>query len=236
VASLLPERCGKPELPRIRALQTWAEAQGFRGEYLASEYNFGANYPEAAKPHWWGDADCSELQKAKYVAQVSTIHTALGIGSFFCEVWGNDTYPHDLSLMRRAFHANPYAALQPQAAYYAMRNLATALDGCRPASFECSTTGAPDGLLLYPMERHGERVVALWLPDLAVDDCPGIPISLHVPGTATRAIGYDCLTGMEQELASCPDREGTIVRGVLVRDYPLLLRFQHSQASDGGPV
>jgi hypothetical protein len=208
----------------IRVFCAWAEEQGFRGEYLASEYNYGANYPEAAKPHWWGNADCTELQKAKYVAQISTLHTALGIGSFFCEVWGNPTYPHDLSLMRRAFNADPFTPLQPQAAYYAMRNLATALDGCRPADFAHEVTGG-ESIQVCPMGCPGEQVLALWLPGIPVDDKAGQPVDIRVCGAYTRVVGYDCLSGCEQELASETDGDDTSVRGVLVRDYPLLVRF-----------
>ena len=158
------------------------------------------------------------------MAQISTLHTALGIGSFFCEVWGNPTYPHDLSLMRRAFNADPFAPLQPQAAYYAMRNLATALDGCRPADFAHEVTGT-ESIQVCPMACPGEQVLALWLLGIPVDDKAGQPVDIRMPGRHTRVVGYDCLSGCEQELASEIDGDDTVVRGVLVRDYPLLVRF-----------
>ena len=217
----------------IRAFQTWAEAQGFRGGYLASEYNWGANYPEPAKPHWWGDCVCSELQKAKYVARLSTLHTALGIGSFFCEVWANDTYPLDLSLMRRAFHSDPYAALQPQAAYYVMRNLGTALESYRPAQFEHAVTGGPTDLEVCPMARDADRALALWLAGTASDDSAVVPVDIQVAGRCSRVVGYDCLTGTEQELQSNTEGDTTRVSGVFVKDYPLLVRFV-GQEENGG--
>ena len=34
----------------VRALRRWCEGQGFRGDYMATEYNWGANYPVPAKP------------------------------------------------------------------------------------------------------------------------------------------------------------------------------------------
>ncbi len=209
----------------IRAFREWAESLGFKGECMASEYNWGAGYPQPAKPHWWGTCTCSELEKAKLVARISTLHTALGIGSFFCEVWGNPTYPLDLSLMRRAFNADPITPLQPQAAYYAMRNLATALDGCRPAAFEYTVTGGPADLEVHPLARPGERMVALWQTGKVADDCAGTAVDLRVAGRQQRAVGYDCLSGCEQELTTETDGDGTRVRGLLVRDYPLLVRF-----------
>jgi len=210
----------------IRAFREWAASQGFRGECLASEYTWGANYPLPAKPHWWGTCECSELQKAKLVARLSVLHTALGIGSFFCEVWGNPTYPLDLSLMRRAFNADPVTPLQPQAAYYAMRNLATALDGCQPAVLEARAAGGPADLEVRPMARAGETVVALWRPGRVADDCPGVPVDLRLPGRYGAVVGYDCLSGCEQDLQYSSDGDSTWVRGVLVRDYPLLVRVR----------
>ena len=207
----------------VRAFQEWAASLGFRGECSASEYNWGANYPQPAKPHWWGASECSELEKAKLVAQVSVLHTALGVGSFFCEVWGNPTYPLDLSLMRRGFNADPVTPLQPQAAYYAMRNLATALDGCRPAEFACEVTGA-EGIQVYPMASPGQRWLALWRSGRPVDSMPGVPVDLHLPLCA-EVVGYDCLSGCEQELVAETAGDRTVVRGLLVRDYPLLVRF-----------
>lgn len=221
-----------PETPQyrdyeanVRAFQTWAESLGFRGECLASEYNWGANYPQAAKPHWWGTCECSELEKAKLVARISVLHTALGVGSFFCEVWGNPTYPLDLSLMRRGFNVDPITPLQPQAAYYAMRNLATALDGCRPVSFDYQVTGGPERLEAHAMECRGEHVLAFWLNGAVVDDCPGNTVEIRVPGHCARVTGYDCLSGCEQELNTGTDSGETVVRGLLVRDYPILIRF-----------
>ena len=118
----------------VLAVQGLLRRQGFRGEYIASEYTFGANYPPTKGPNWWGETNFTELQKAKCVAQVSALHTGLGVGSFFCETW-NSHYPLDLSLLRRTFAADPISPLQPQAAYYVLRNMATALDGLAPASF-----------------------------------------------------------------------------------------------------
>jgi hypothetical protein len=214
----------------IRAFRLWCEAQGFHGGYLASEYNWGANYPLPAKPHWWGACVCSELQKAKYVARLSVLHTALGIGSFFCEVWGNPLYPLDLSLLRRAFNADPITPLQPQAAYYVMRNLATALDGYQPACFEHAETGVPADLEGHAMARPGELALALWLPGPAVDDCAGTPADLRVLGTFARVSAYDCLTGLEQDLLNEVVNGSTLVRGLIVKDYPMLVRFAGGRA------
>ena len=134
-------------------------------------------------------------------------------------------YPLDLSLMRRAFAADPIAPLQPQAAYYVTRNLATALDDLQPGTFDyrLETTGEVEH---YPLERPGERVVVLWRPGRPHDICDGLLTDLRVDGYYSRATGYDPLNGVTQELRSMAREGRTVVSGLLVRDYPLVVRFQ----------
>ncbi|MCL5999864.1 MAG: discoidin domain-containing protein, partial [Chloroflexi bacterium] len=209
----------------VRAFQAWCRERGFRGEFCASEWSYGASYPEPTPPNWWGDFTCSECAKAKYVARLSVQHTALACDSFFCETWGNNYYPMDLTLMRRTFGADPISPQQPQAAYYVMRNLATALEDLQPAAFEWHVEGQPADCERFAMARTGERVVTLWQTGRAADDCAGVPVHVVVAGAAQRVVGYDPLNGVEQELMF-EYRDGkTHVPGVLVKDYPLLLRL-----------
>ena len=226
-----------PDLPRarsytddVRAFQAWCRGQGFHGGFAATEWSYGAGYPEPAPPNWWGEFTCSELAKAKYVARLTVQHTALACDSFFCETWGNGYYPMDLTLMRRTFSADPISPQQPQAAYYVMRNLATALEDLQPAAFEWRMEGGPADCERFGMARAGERVVAIWQAGRAADDCAGIPADVVVTGAAQRVVGYDPLNGVEQELAY-ESRDGqTRVPGVVVKDYPLLLRFIGTQS------
>ena len=76
-----PERL-KDYTADVRALQAWLQAAGFRGHCMATEWNYSALYPplsdaEAARA-WCGGFRATEMEKAKYVAQVFTRHTALG--------------------------------------------------------------------------------------------------------------------------------------------------------------
>jgi len=209
----------------VLAFKTWAREQGFRGECSCTEYNYGANYPAPAGSAWWGNFTCSEIEKAKYVARISTLHTALNMGSFFCEVWGHPGYPLDLSLMRKTFSADPISPLQPQAAYYVMRNLATALDGLEAAEFVVHMEDSQEEVEICPMARGKEKVVAFWTKGLAKDKCPGSPVRLMIDGLFKSVIGYDCLNGVEQPLRAIRKKQQTIVEGVYLKDYPILLRF-----------
>ena len=218
-----------PTEPRVRsytrdvqAFQAHCRALGFRGEFVASEWNVGANYPPPPLPNWWGSFTCSELEKAKYVARITLEHVGLGVTSIFCEEW-NAYYSLDLSLLRRTVGADPIPPQQPQAAYYVMRNLATALEALEPATFDYRISGGPTELVACTLARPGARVLACWQSGLAHDDCPGTPCDIRLPGRYRAITALDPLNGVTQPLTALPDGDFTRLPGVLVRDYPLLI-------------
>lgn len=206
----------------VRALQAYCRAHGFRGEFMASEWNYGASYPAPTPPNWWGDFVCSEMEKAKYVARLTVLHTALAVTSIFCEQW-NSYYPLDLTLMRRTVAADPISPEQPQAAYYVMRNLATALEGLEPAEFAFTLDGAPESCRAFTLARPGARVLALWQDGLARDHCAGVPCDIVLDRPPRSVTAYDPMNGTEQSLICTPDGAGARIPGVLIRDYPVLL-------------
>jgi len=210
----------------VQAFKAWAAEQGFKGECACTEYNWGAGYPVPAEPYWWGKCVCSEIEKSKYVARLSTLHTALNMGSFFCEVWANNAYPLDLGLMRRTFFSSPASFFQPQAAYYVMRNLSTALDGLRPDDeFFIRVEGVHEAVEVCGLSRPGEKVVALWLTGRAADECAGLPARITIEGLFKSVSGYDCMNGVTQALQSSHTNGVTVIDGLLVKDYPILLRL-----------
>ena len=151
----------------VRALRNWLESAGFRGHCMVTEWNYSALYPplsevEAAKA-WSGGFKATELEKAKYVAQVFTRHTALGLESFFCEMYFPQFGVLDLSLLRRSFDADPISPLQPQAAYYVTRNLATMLDELEPGELEYSIDRAPPRLEVFALKAPDGHALAIWL-------------------------------------------------------------------------
>jgi len=149
---------------------------------------------------------------------------ALGVASFFNELW-TSTYPLDISLLRRSFMADPISPMQPAAAYYVVRNLATVLDGVRPADFDCRVAECDGEAECFTMRRRGERLVALWRPGRATDHDPGRPATLLVPGRAGRCTAYDPLNGREFELETVHEGRYTRIPRLLIRDYPILVRF-----------
>jgi hypothetical protein len=195
---------------------------------MVTEWNYSALYPplseaEAARA-WCGGFRATEMEKAKYVAQVFTRHTALGLESFFCEMY----FPHfgvlDLSLLRRSFDADPIAPLQPQAAYYVTRNLATMLDGLEPGELDYSIDRAPPHLEAFALKGPDGPALAIWLGGRAKDRCDGVPVDVRLGVPCRKAIAYDPINGVSQELAVVQRGDAALIQGLLVRDCPLVIR------------
>jgi len=213
----------------VRALQKWLKGIGFRGHCMVTEWNYSALYPPmdaaASARAWCGGFRATEIEKAKYVAQVFTRHTALGLEAFFCEMYFPQFGVLDLSLLRRSFDADPISPLQPQAAYYVTRNLATILDGLEPGELDYTLDGAPPRLERFSLQSPDGPALALWLGGRAQDRCEGIPVDLHVKARVGKAVAFDPINGVCQELSLAPAGDGVRLRGVLVRDGPLVIRL-----------
>ena len=223
-----PERL-KDYAADVRALRAWLQTAGFLGHCMVTEWNYSALYPplsdvEAAKA-WSGGFRATELEKAKYVAQVFTRHTALGLESFFCEMYFPQFGVLDLSLLRRSFDADPISPLQPQAAYYVTRNLATMLDGLEPGEFEYSIDRPPPRLEAFPLQAPDGPALAIWLGGRAEDRCEGVPVDVRLKVPCRKAIAYDPLNGVSQELTVAQSGDAVLLKGVLVRDWPLIVRL-----------
>jgi len=212
----------------VRALEAWLKEAGFRGRSMATEWNYSALYPpmpaENAQRAWCGDFRATEMEKAKYVAQVFARHTGLGIESFFCEMYFRQFGVLDLSLLRRSFDADPISPLQPQAAYYVTRNLATMLDGLEPASFAYRVTPAPAGLEAFPLAAPPDRALVLWLGGRAQDRSPPTPVDVSFPFASSRAVAYDPIKGVKQDLVLTASDGRTLVKGLLIHDSPVIVR------------
>lgn len=191
----------------VRALQKWARKKGFRGDFMSTEWNISYNYPdflpEDQKILWRGNVRTTEMEKAKYTAQCYTQDAGLGLVSFFCELHQPFYGALDLSLFRRTVDTDPVTTLQPQAAFYMIRNLATGMDGWKPAAWEFEISGEVDLNLLraYTFTTPRGLGIALWLGGKAVDETPRIPVDLKLPSGIVKVLATDSLNGVQQEFS-----------------------------------
>ena len=73
---------------------------------------------------------------------------------------------------------------------------------------------------------NGDKLLAIWVDDAAVDDDPGIPIDLTFPDfSAQRVTGLDALNGIEQQIVTEEEDGNLVIRGLLVKDYPIIIKF-----------
>ncbi len=230
--SVLPDLPGWKVYPKVvRDFQRDAEAAGFKGVYMASEYWLAAPYPPHAMwahpPHHPlpGMGHITEIRKAKDTARVYVANAGLNVIPFWCNTWWEG--PRDCGIFRITWAADPISPEQPEPAFYAIRTLGTAMEGVRPAELKVELSNKSREFDIYSFTQGNSWLVGLWLPDPSVDRHPGVTTDVVIHGDpCQRVVGIDTLNGFEQELHfEMPDGK-VVVPGVVVQDYPLLLRLE----------
>lgn len=229
------------EYPKaVRAVKQYAESKGFRGKYFASEYWAGAPYPidpqfdgqqfdyepDPADP-LKGKPKLTEICKAKDAARVFVMNAGLGVVTFWCNTWIQVPLC-DSGLFRNGFAADPVIPMQPEPAYYVLRNISTVLDGTSPAVLKVEFSNKNQRFEWYSFNlKGGGQMIGAWLPGKSVDKHPGVTTDLVVSlPRCAKVVGIDTLNGVEQELTFKQDGERMVIPGAVIHDYPLMLRFQ----------
>lgn len=188
----------------VRAIKDLAAANGFEGEYEADELTWFTS----DGLFWDGwSRRYSDVVAAKYQARAILTHLGMdvtvGVGS---------------ALMFDTSWVSIPATI---------RNLCTLLAGAEAAELPIEIeTGAREVVSYDFALPGGEYLVAVWLDRAAVEGDPGESADLAFPGfSAGRVTAIDVLNGFEQELLASEEEGRLVVRRLLIRDYPLLLRL-----------
>jgi hypothetical protein len=73
---------------------------------------------------------------------------------------------------------------------------------------------------------NGDILVAFWTDGAASEDNSEFSVSLILPGQTTKhVIGVDVLNGFEQQLATSNENGDLVVRNLLIKDYPIIIRL-----------
>jgi hypothetical protein len=211
----------------FRDFRKAAEAAGFSGLYMATEFWEGAPYP--ARPiteGGYGKDRFTEVQKAKDTARIFLINRGLGILAFQCDTW-KDGMPCGAGVLRNSFTSDPIYTLQPEPLYYVIRTLSTIMDGAKPTTLKVEFSSEGEGLENYNFSLPGKGLlVGIWLPGDSRDEHPGVKTDVVVKGVrAGQVVGIDTLNGFEQELEFRQEGDQVVVPSVLIRDYPLMIRI-----------
>ena len=183
----------------VREIKDIASSHGFHGEYMADEVTWWVHGQENDAPWRYTNA-----QAAKYYARAVVQHLGM-----------------DVSVCPGGISERPVI-------FPAIRNLCTIMAGHEAIDMPVEIDIEYDGPGAYCAFRYpnGDRILAVWTDGVAQDEDPGVPATIIFPGLIAGTVtGIDVLHGFEQELAFETEGDGTIVRDLLVKDYPILIRL-----------
>jgi hypothetical protein len=181
----------------VQQIKDVASAHGFDGEYQGNE--LGYRTPETAQP----DTHCvhSPTVAAKYSGRNIVMH---------------------LGMDMRVTVSGGSGTVGP--------NLCTAVAGALPAALPVQIQTAATNTVSYTFSSPNDAyLVALWTDGIAAEYDPGIPatvtVPLPLPGSVDHKVtGIDVLHGFEQPLMASEEDGNLVIRNLLVKDYPILLR------------
>jgi hypothetical protein len=111
--------------------------------------------------------------------------------------------------------------------FYVIRRLSTLMAGAEPAELPIEIQSTATNILSYTFTLpDGSYMVGLWTNGIASEFDPGIETTVTVPGfSASEVIGIDILSNLEQELITETENGDLVIRNLLVKDYPIILRI-----------
>jgi hypothetical protein len=108
-----------------------------------------------------------------------------------------------------------------------VRVLCTVMAGAEPVDLPIEIQSTAENIASYTFSLPDSGyMVALWTDGIAVENDPGVETSLTIPGVlASQVVGIDVLYGFEQELITETENGNLVIRNLLVRDYPILIKL-----------
>ena len=139
-------------------------------------------------------------------------------------------FPHPQSVSRTTHPSQAIVPNQPKPSYYVIRNIATAMDDFYEAEFPVRFSDDTEVMYFTLINGVGnERMLAFFLemrPETSTDRIreKTVDISLGLP-EATSAYAVDTMNGTVQELIVTTAGNDVILKGIKIKDYPLLIRL-----------
>ena len=213
----------------VRALKAWLASIGFTGECMSTEWNVTQRdrpLADADRGKFFaGSVQLSEMQKAKFVSRLYLQDAGLGLASFFCEIY-NPYHAADLSLLRRTVDSDPVSSLQPQAAFYAVRNIAGYTDQFTSEAFDVSGLDTA-AYRVMTFQTPSGRAAAIWKKGALAENSVAEPVDVAVDFCAMNAQAFDPINGVAQPLILDVQDGKTVIRGLMASDSPLLIAWKN---------
>jgi hypothetical protein len=105
-------------------------------------------------------------------------------------------------------------------------NLCTSMAGAQPVAIPLQLHTSATRTASYTFSLPDDAyLIALWTDVIAAEYDPGIPATLALPGLLGHKVtGIDVLHGFEQPLMASEEDGNLVIRDLLLKDYPILLR------------
>jgi hypothetical protein len=182
----------------VQEIKEVASTHGFTGEYVADEIHWStADHPEPDWPMY------SETKSVKYLTRSIIRHLATDV-----------TVTQVLVTTKPLLvHTNQY--------------LCTVLEAAEPASLPIQIQSTVTNTVSYTFSLSDiDHLIALWTDGVAVDADPGVSSTLTIPGFADHEVtDIDVLHGFQQQLIASEEDGDLVIRDLLVKDYPIILRL-----------
>jgi len=181
-----------------------AKSNGFQGEFNVGEISYNG-------PGCGGcsidDPSFSDIVSAKYTARGIILHLGNGISS---GVGGTSSERH--------LHTNT------------IRNIANIFAGASADAFTVEIQTDVQNIKAFTFTKtDGSKLVAIWTDGVAVEIDSGMLATLTIPSISVGEVtGIDVLYGFEQQLITSSENDNLVIRGLLIKDYPIILRITES--------
>jgi hypothetical protein len=165
------------------------------------------------------------MVRAKYVAQNLVGHAGLNMLAFVCNTYFTASSVGQ-SLLGVTVPSQTLTGAQPGSAYYTFRTLCTVLEGWKAGEFPVNFSSAGPFIVFTFQRGEEELMLAATIPGDTSDGMVETASDVSVPQVrAKEAWVIDVLNGTEQRLTFNADGEGTTFKGILIKDYPTLIRM-----------
>jgi hypothetical protein len=182
----------------ITGIKSLAESRGFTGEFFVDEVLFTTVFEDGAD----GGPPRTTTIAAKYytrsIAEHRGLDVELTINTFFQE-----------------------GGLSP------IQNINNALSGAEPIELKVAVESEIPNLRVYTFSLpENDRLIAIWDNGDPAEFDPGDRATVTISSILTTAVlGIDVFYGFEQELITAMEDGHLVIRDLLVKDYPILIRL-----------
>lgn len=184
-------------------------------EFWANEWNACPSREDSPYP------GMSELSEAKQAARFYLVNTLLGVRAVWWSL-ANENTIYDWGVLRTG-------DLTRKPVYYTIQAMATLISGARRTdSVKTTVTGDAPELHCEAMTgRDGETLVAIWSGLNPDDGYAPKRVSLRIEGAAgARIDAVDTLHSVVQKVDAKREGDAVTIDGLLVPDYPVVVRIR----------